>query len=88
MAEATTLSITAGATAQDVFGATVNRKALIFSNTSDTIMYLRFGTTAVSLVGVAVAGGATVTFQGTACPTGRVSVMCATTSKTFYAYEL
>ncbi len=88
MAEAATLSITTGATAQSVFPANPGRKALIFSNTSDTAMYVRFGATAVTLVGMAcAANGGGFVLDGEACPKGSISVMCATTGKTFYAWE-
>lgn len=87
--EAATQSITTGATAQQVFART-NRKLLIFVNSSDTAMYLRFNddADATAALGIPVAAnGGTLILNGGAIPSNRITVLCATTGKTFYAAQ-
>jgi hypothetical protein len=79
-------SITAGGTAQDVYTANQQPKAgFEFYNQSDTAMYLDWDTNATTSKGVLVAAGASFYMPGAAgvIPAGRMSVLCATTGKTF-----
>jgi len=79
-------SITAGGTAQNVYTADqVPRSGFEFYNTSDTVMYLDFDTAATTTKGIPVAAGGSYYLPGNAgvVPTGRLSVLCATTGKTF-----
>lgn len=83
---ATTLSITAGGTAQSVFAANALRRGLQIQNTSDTGMYIRYdGTSATTITSMYLAPGVGIDFA--ACPVGAVSIICATTGKTFFASE-
>lgn len=79
-------TIAAGGTAQDVYTADQTPKnGFEFFNTSDTVMYLDFGTAATTTKGIPVAAGGSYYLPGNAgvVPTGRLSVLCATTGKTF-----
>lgn len=88
MAEPSALSITAGGTAQTLFAANSSRRILIYTNTSDEVQYVRFGGTAAAGVGVycAASGGGFV-LHGEGVPRGVVTVIGATTGKTFYAFQ-
>ena len=79
-------SIAAGGTAQDVYTAAQRpRLGLEFYNTSDTVMYLDFDVAATTSRGIPVAAGQAYYRPGQdgVVPTGRLSVLCATTGKTF-----
>lgn len=79
-------SIAAGGTAQDIYTAEQRpRLGFEFYNTSDTVMYLDFDTAATTTKGIPVAAGGSYYLPGNAgvVPTGRLSVLCATTGKTF-----
>lgn len=79
-------SITAGGIAQDVYSDALSpRHGFEFQNTSDTDMYLAWGTTATATTGLKVAAGAMYYRPGPdkIVPKGRMSVLCATTGKTF-----
>lgn len=85
--EAITLSITTGGTRQQVFAANASRRSFGFSNTSDTIQYVRFGANAADKVGVAVNPAGFIILENSSCPVGAIDVICATTGKTFYAWN-
>lgn len=79
-------SITTGGTAQDVWtGAQEPKQGFEFQNTSDTDMYLAWDTNATSTNGIKVPAGAMYYRPGPdkIIPKGRMSVLCATTGKTF-----
>jgi hypothetical protein len=79
-------SITAGGTAQDVYTANQQPKAgWEFVNNSDTVMYLDFDKDATTSKGIPVQAGQSYYMPGPAgvIPSGRLSVLCATTGKTF-----
>lgn len=79
-------TIAAGGTAQDVYTAEqAPKRGFEFYNTSDTAMIIDFGRTAVAATGIPVPAGACHYQPGPAgvVPTGRMSVLCATTGKTF-----
>lgn len=79
-------SITAGGTAQDIYSAQQKpRLGFEFFNTSDTVMYLDFGTNATTTRGIPVPAGGSYYLPGAGgvVPSGRLSVLCATTGKTF-----
>jgi hypothetical protein len=79
-------SIAAGGTAQDIYTAEQKpRLGFEFYNTSDTVMYLDFGTLATTTKGIPVQAGQSYYMPGPAgvIPSGRLSVLCATTGKTF-----
>lgn len=87
--EAATLTITLGGTRQQVLAANTARKSLGFSNTSDTVMYVRFAANAASGVGIYCApNGGGFILEGPSCSTDTVDVYCATTGKTFYAWSV
>ncbi len=84
-------TIAAGGTAQDVYTADQTPKnGFEFFNTSDTVMYLDFGTAATTTKGIPVPpmvddvpGCYYVPGPSGVVPAGRLSVLCATTGKTF-----
>lgn len=79
-------SITAGGTAQDVYTAAQQPKyGFEFYNMSDTVMYLDWDRNATSTNGVPVPAGGSYYLPGPGgvIPKGRMSVLCATTGKTF-----
>ena len=79
-------TITAGGTAQDVYTkADQPKNGFEFYNTSDTVMYLDWDRDATSANGVPVAAGGSYYMPGPGgvIPSGRMSVLCATTGKTF-----
>lgn len=79
-------TITAGGTAQDVYTAGEEPKAgFEFFNTSDTVMYLDFDKDATTSKGIPVPAGSSYYMPGPGgvVPSGRMSVLCATTGKTF-----
>lgn len=79
-------SIAEGGTAQNVYTPDQQPKhGFEFYNTSDTVMYLDWDTNATSTNGVPVAAGGSYYLPGPngVVPKGRMSVLCATTGKTF-----
>lgn len=79
-------SIAAGGVAQNVYGAeAAPEHGVEFYNTSDTLMYLNFGADATAGNGVPVAAGAGYYLPGPGgrMASGRLSVLCASASKTF-----
>lgn len=84
-------SIAAGGTAQDIYSAAQKpRLGFEFFNTSDTVMYLDFGTPATTTKGIPVPpmvddvpGCYYAPGPSGVIPAGRLSVLCATTGKTF-----
>jgi hypothetical protein len=78
-------SCTTGATAQDIAAADGGRRYFYFQNLSDTDMWLNFGVTAVADQPSIkmVASVLTPLVFDVAVPTGRVSMLCATTGKKF-----
>lgn len=77
-------SITAGGTAQDVYDHRDGPKHyFLFQNRSDTVMYIDFGIDATSTTGIEIAAGGAWEPPAGIIFTGRLSVLCATTGKTF-----
>lgn len=79
-------SIAEGGTAQNVYTADQQPKhGFEFQNTSDTDMLLAWDADATSTNGVVVAAGKMYCRPGLdmVVPVGRMSVLCATTGKTF-----
>jgi hypothetical protein len=85
---ASTLTITTGAAVQVVFAANPYRRAFNFTNTSDTTMNIAFGADPTAAASIPVAAGASLRLSGEECPTDEIRVLCATTGKTFYAYQI
>lgn len=77
-------TITLGGTAQLALGAAANqqRRSILFENTSDTTMYISFVGTATTNSMPVLAGG-TKSWQTPDCPYQALSVLCATTAKTY-----
>ena len=80
-------AFTAGGTSQVVFAANATRAYLFICNTSDTVMYVNFGT-------AAVAGQPSITlianggfYEPLVPPNQSVNLLCATTGKTFVAKQ-
>ncbi len=74
-------SITTGGTAQQVLPQDDGRRYLLFVNTSDTQMEIDFGRAATA-TSIPVPAGATREFA-LGVPLDYLSVLCATTGKTF-----
>lgn len=64
-----------------------NRRGVIVSNNSDTVMTLRIGGTADANTGISIPAGTAITMEGTRTPTGSLSLFCAGTSKAYTIYE-
>lgn len=82
-------TITLGGTPQQAMAANSTRSHLFFQNISDTAMYIRWtGTAAASSGSVLIpANGGSYENPSHFCPTGALSVFCATTGKSFTATE-
>jgi hypothetical protein len=81
-------TIAAGGTAQQVAAANATRKYLFFQNNSDTDMWINFGVVAVAnQPSILVKAGANYENPAHFCQNALISVMCATTGKTFTAKE-
>lgn len=80
-------TITLGGTAQTAAGANGGRQYLLLQNNSDTTMWVNIGVTAVATQpSIQVVAGASLEFAGPSTgvvPTGLISVIGATTGKTF-----
>lgn len=75
-------TITTGGVSQQVAAAQANRVSLVFTNTSDTIMYVNENG-AASTTSFPVAPGASASTQ----TSNALNVYCAVTGKTFLATE-
>lgn len=64
-----------------------NRKGVIVSNPSDTVMTLRIGGTADANTGIAVPAGTAIAFRDSYVPTGLLSLFCAGTAKAYTIYH-
>lgn len=83
-------TITLGGAAQQVMAQNLNRTHFFFQNVSDTDMWIRWTTGNASAGAGSVlirAGGGAYENSETFCPTGAISVFCATTGKEFTATE-
>lgn len=82
-------TITTGGTSQVIFAANESRRSFEFQNTSDTVMYLDFGQAATSTLtrSFTVAAGGFYVHPSNLCYTTSVTVLCATTGKTFVAKQ-
>jgi hypothetical protein len=67
--------------------ANANRRGVIVSNNSDTVMTLRIGATADANSGIAIPAGTAISMEGTRTPTASLSLFCAGTSKAYTIYE-
>lgn len=86
--EAAALSVTTGATAQEVFAANTSRKFFQFVNNSTGDLTVRYGATnATATAGIVVQPGGSITEAGPYVPTSKISVYGATTGQGFYAVE-
>ena len=79
----TNTTITTGGTAQTISAANPARSILHIQNTSDTTMWVNFGATAATDLGISIAAAASYTTPPNFCPTGLISVIGATTGKKF-----
>lgn len=82
-------TITAGGTSQTIFAANNSRRYFEFQNTSDATMYIDFGQAATNTGTKSftiVAGGSYVNVSNF-CTHLSITVLCATTGKTFSAKE-
>lgn len=82
-------TITTGGTSQVIFAANENRRSFEFQNTSDTVMYLDFGQAATSTLtkSFTVTAGGFYSHVSNFPYTTSVTVLCATTGKTFVAKQ-
>jgi hypothetical protein len=63
------------------------RQHIFIQNTSDTVMWLRFGAVAAANAGISLAPGASWSNLVDHCPRNSISLFCAGTAKT-YAYYI
>lgn len=82
-------TITAGGTSQTIFPTNNNRRYFEFQNTSDTTMYIDFGQAATNTgtKSFKVVPDAVYINQSNFCTHLSITVLCATTGKTFVAKE-
>lgn len=81
-------TITSGGTSQQVVASNTSRKYFCFQNTSDTAMYLGVGYTPTTSNGLLMsASGGGFVLESNFIPTQAINVLCATTGKTFVAWE-
>lgn len=81
-------TLTAGGTAQDIVAANKNRQWLLFQNVSNEDMWLNFGAVAVAgQPSIKIVAGGSYENPPHFCPTGRISVIGATTGKAFTCKE-
>jgi len=81
-------TITSGTVSQVVAAAATGRSYLLFTNDSDTDMWLNFGVAAVALqpsIKIAANGGF---YEPLSAPAQSINVICATTGKTFVCKEV
>ena len=83
-------SITLGGTAQTIAPVNTRRTYILVQNISDTAMWLNLGATATAGAGslLLTANGGSYAAEGSAIPSGAVSILCATTGKEFTAKEM
>lgn len=62
-----------------------DRRGVIVSNNSDTVMTLRIGGTATAAAGISVAAGDAISFRDYV-PTAALSLFCAGTAKAYTIY--
>lgn len=67
--------------------ANANRRGVIISNPSDTVMILRIGGTADANTGIVIPAGQALAFRDGYVPTGLLSLFCAGTAKAYTIYE-
>lgn len=79
-------TITAGTTAQTVFAANSTREYLIVINTSDTAMQLEVTGAAATATSIPLAANGGF-YEPLVAPTSAISILCATTGKTFVAKQ-
>jgi len=81
-------SITSGGAAQTAAAANPSRSYLLIQNVSDTDMWVDFGATAVAdQPSIKIVAGGSYENPPHWCPTGLISVIGATTGKTFTIKE-
>lgn len=81
-------TIAAGGTAQQVMAANTTRKYLFYQNNSDTDQWINWGVVAVANEpSIKIVAGASYENPAHFCPSGLISVFCATTGKTFTSKE-
>lgn len=81
-------AIASGGAAQQVAPANATRRYFFFQNNSDTVMWINFGVAAVANEpSIKIAPGATYENPAHFCQNDFVSVMCATTAKTYTCKE-
>lgn len=81
-------TITSGGTSQQVVASNTSRRYFCFQNNSDTAMYLGVGYTPTTSNGLLMsASGGGIVFESNFIPTQAINVLCATTGKTFVAWE-
>jgi len=81
-------TITSGGSAQTIAAANASRKYLLFQNNSDIDMWINFGVTAVAnQPSIKIVAGGYYENPAHFCPSGLVSVIGATTGKTFTCKE-
>lgn len=81
-------TIASGGAAQSVAAAFPGRLYLLFQNHSDTDMWINFGVVAVaSQPSFKIIAGGSYASSARFCPTGSISVFCATTGKGFSCKE-
>lgn len=82
-------TITAGGTSQVIFAANQDRRYFEFQNTSDTTMYIDFGQAATNTgtKSFKIDAGGSYINPGNFCTHLNITVLCATTGKTFVAKE-
>jgi hypothetical protein len=84
---ASTMTITAGNTAQQIFTDS-KRSYLLVQNNSDTDMWLGIGTTPSVGSGIRLlAGGGGYVAEDGFIPSGAVEIICSSTGKAFYAIQ-
>lgn len=84
---ATTLTITAANTSQQVFPS-VTRNYLLVQNTSDTDMWMGIGVTPTVGTGIRLAaGGGGYVAESEFIPSGEVRIICSVAGKTFHALQ-
>ena len=81
-------TITSGGTAQTLAAALATRRYFLFQNNSDIDMWINFGATAVaSQPSIKILAGGSYENPAHFCPNALISVIGATTGKTFTAKE-
>jgi hypothetical protein len=67
--------------------ANINRRGIIVSNNSDTVMICRFGATATATAGVPIAAGESIKLSGGEVPRDSISLFCTGAAKPYTIYE-